>query len=75
MKIKDLLRILQVAPDKEKEVWMPDFEGTRTTYIDFHFDLENNLDLYAVIKEVEPYTFHKIEELEKLSNKPDLPKK
>ena len=73
MKIKDLLRILQVAPDKEKEVWMPAFEeGERTTYIDFHFDIENNLDLYEVIKEVEPYTLHKIEELEKLSDKPDL---
>ncbi|GHU60967.1 hypothetical protein FACS1894121_1770 [Bacteroidia bacterium] len=64
MKIKDLLRILQVAPDKEKEVLIPSFDTERTTYIDFNFDDENNLDLYEVIKEVESYTLQKITELE-----------
>lgn len=67
MKIKDLLRILQAAPNKEKEVWMPAFDGERTTYIDFNFDDENNLDLYGVVKEVELYTLEKIAELEKSS--------
>jgi hypothetical protein len=65
MKIKDLLRILQLAPDKEKEVFMPAFEGERTTLVDFNFDDENNLDLYEVVKEVEPYTLEKISQLEK----------
>jgi hypothetical protein len=67
MKITDLLRILQAAPNKEKEVWMPAFDGERTTYIDFNFDDENNLDLYGVVKEVELYTLEKIAELEKSS--------
>jgi len=66
MKIKDLLRILQTAPDKEKEVWMPALDGERTTFIDFNFDDENNLDLYEVIKEVEPYTLQKISDMEQL---------
>ena len=65
MKIKDLLRILQAAPDKEKEVWMPAMDDKRTTFIDFHFDDESNLNLYEVIKEVEPYTLQKIADLEK----------
>jgi hypothetical protein len=69
MKIKDLLLILQSAPDKEKQVWMPAFDGERTTYIDFNFDDENNLDLYEVIKEVESYTLQKISELENLKNR------
>lgn len=64
MKIKDLLRILQVAPDKEKEVWIPAMDNERTTFIDFNFDDNNNLDLYEVIKEVEPYTLQKIADLE-----------
>ncbi|MDR3226980.1 MAG: hypothetical protein LBT56_04845 [Prevotellaceae bacterium] len=67
MKIKELIRILQLAPDKAKEVWIPAFDGERTTFIDFNFDDENNLDLYEVIKEVEPYTLEKITELEKLN--------
>ena len=72
MKIKDLLRILQVAPDKEKDVWIPSMDDTRTTFIDFNFDDENNLDLYEVVREVEPYTLQKISNLEKLNSK--LPK-
>jgi hypothetical protein len=66
MKINDLLRILQAAPEKEKEVWIPAFDGERTTFIDFNFDDENNLDLYEVVKEVEPYTQRKIFDLETL---------
>ena len=65
MKIKDLLRILQVAPNKDKEVWISAMDNERTTFIDFNFDDENNLDLYEVIKEVEPYTLQKISDLEK----------
>lgn len=65
MKIGDLLLILQSAPDKEKQVWMPAFDGERTTYIDFNFDDENNLDLYEVVKEVESYTLQKISKLDK----------
>ena len=66
MKIKDLLRILQIAPDKEKEVWIPAIDNERTAFIDFNFDDDNNLDLYEVVKEVEPYTLQKISDLEKL---------
>lgn len=69
MKIGDLLLILQSAPDKEKQVWMPAFDGERTTYIDFNFDDENNLDLYEVVKEVESYTLQKISKLENLKNR------
>jgi hypothetical protein len=53
MKIKDLLQILQTAPEKDKEVWIPALDGERTTSIDFNYDDENNLDLYEVAKEVE----------------------
>jgi hypothetical protein len=65
MKITHLLRILQAAPNKEKEVWIPAFDGERTTFIDFNFDDENNLDLYEVVKEVVPCTLQKIADLEK----------
>jgi hypothetical protein len=65
MKIKDLLRILQAAPNKDKDVWLPSSNDERTTFIDFNFDDENNLDLYEVIEEIEPYTMQKILELEK----------
>jgi len=66
MKIKDLLHILQSAPDKEKEIWIPAMDNERTTSIDFNFDDKNNLDLYEVVKEVELYTLQKISDLEKL---------
>jgi hypothetical protein len=46
MKVKDLLQILQFAPDKDKEVWIPAIDGKKTTFIDFNFYDENNLDLY-----------------------------
>ena len=45
---------------------MPTCDGERTTLIDFNFDDENNLNLYDVVKEVEPYTLQKITEMEGL---------
>ena len=48
MKIKDLLSILQIAPDKEKEVWIPSIENERTINIGFNFDDINNLELYEI---------------------------
>jgi hypothetical protein len=68
MKIKDLLSILQSASDKEKEIWIPALDGERTTFIDFNFDDENNLELYEVIEEIEPYTLRKISELKNRTN-------
>jgi len=46
MKIKDLLSLLQLAPEKDKEVWIPSIENERTTNIGFNFDDINNLELY-----------------------------
>ena len=40
--------MLQAVHDKEKEIWIPAFDG--------NFDDDNNLDLYEVVKEVESYT-------------------
>ena len=67
MKIKDLLRILQAAPDKEKEVWMPtSITNEKTTVIDFNFDDFNNLELYENGGEYdEDYILYKISQLEK----------
>ena len=66
MKIKDLLRILQTAPDKEKEVWIPSVENERTTVIGFNFDDINNLELYETGGEYdEDYIRYCIAQLEK----------
>ena len=48
MKIKDLLRLLQYAPEKDKEIYIPSIENDRTTNIGFNFDNINNLELYEV---------------------------
>ena len=66
MKIKDLLRILQSAPEKEKEVWIPSIESERTTFVGFNFDDINNLELYEVGKDCEKSTLDSILDLEKL---------
>ena len=66
MKIKDLLRILQAAPDKEKEVWIPSIENERTTVIGFNFDDICNLELYETAGEYnENYIQYRISQLEK----------
>lgn len=67
MKIKDLLRILQAAPEKDKEVWIPSTENERTTNIGFNFDDINNLELYEMGGEnCEKYVLNTISDLEKL---------
>jgi hypothetical protein len=67
MKIKHLLRLLQAADDKEKEVWIPSIENDRTTNIGFNFDDINNLELYEIGGEYdEKYTVSRISNLEKL---------
>ena len=52
MKIKDLLSLLQLAPEKDKEVWIPSIENERTTNIGFNFDDINNLELYEFVGKV-----------------------
>lgn len=63
MKIKDLLLLLENAPDKEKEIWIPSMSNERTTNIDFNFDDENNIELYEVGSDNETYFISKINEL------------
>ena len=58
MKIKDLLLILENAPNKEKEIWIPSVSNERTTNIDFNFDDENNLELYEIGSNDETYTMN-----------------
>jgi len=65
MKIKDLLLILENAPNKEKEIWIPSISNERTTNIDFNFDDENNLELYEIGSNDETYTISKINEIVK----------
>jgi hypothetical protein len=65
MKIKDLLLILENAPNKEKEIWIPSVSNERTTNIDFNFDDENNLELYEIGSNDETYTISKINEIVK----------
>ena len=65
MKIKDLLLLLENAPDKEKEIWIPSVSNERTTNIDFNFDDENNLELYEIGSNDETYTISKINEIVK----------
>lgn len=65
MKIKDLLLILENAPNKEKEIWIPSVSNERTTNIDFNFDDENNLELYEIGSIDETYTISKINEIVK----------
>ena len=65
MKIKDLLLILENAPNKEKEIWIPRVSNERTTNIDFNFDDENNLELYEIGSNDETYTISKINEIVK----------
>ena len=63
MKIKDLLLILENAPNKEKEIWIPSISNERTMNIDFNFDDENNIELYEVGSNDESYTLSKIDEI------------
>lgn len=65
MKIKDLLLLLENAPNKEKEIWIPSVSNERTTNIDFNFDDENNLELYEIGSNDETYTISKINEIVK----------
>ena len=65
MKIKDLLLILENAPNKEKEIWIPSVSNDRTTNIDFNFDDENNLELYEIGSNEDSYALSKIDEIVK----------
>ena len=65
MKIKDLLLILENAPNKEKEIWIPSISNERTSNIDFNFDDENNLELYEVGSNEDSYALSKIDEIVK----------
>ena len=65
MKIKDLLLILENAPNKEKEIWIPSVSNERTTNIDFNFDDENNLELYEIGSNEDSYALSKIDEIVK----------
>ena len=55
--------MLENAPDKEKEIWIPSISNERTMNIDFNFDDENNIELYEVGSNDESYTLSKIDEI------------
>jgi len=68
MKIKDLLHLLQSAPEQDKEVWIPSIEDGRTTNISFNFDDINNLELYESAGEYdEEYIRNKISQIKQIS--------
>ena len=64
MKIKDLLRLLENAPDKDKEIFVPSISNERTSNIDFNFDDENNIELYETGSD-DSYMLLKITEIAK----------
>jgi len=51
MSIKNLLRLLQAAPDKDAEVFIPSIDNCCTTSIGYSYDDVNNLELYQVYDE------------------------
>ena len=65
MKIKDLLLLLENAPNKEKEIWIPSISNERTTNIDFNFDDDYNLELYEIGSNEDSYALSKIDEIVK----------
>ena len=65
MKIKDIIILLENAPNKEKEIWIPSISNERTSNIDFNFDDENNLELYEVGSNEDSYALSKIDEIVK----------
>ena len=48
MKIKELITILQSAPDKEMNIYIENSENYFTTNIGFSFDDNNDLQLYQI---------------------------
>ena len=47
MTIKELKKILNSAPDNERDVYIP-HRGIQSTDVGFNFDDNNDLDLYVV---------------------------
>ena len=48
MKIKELKKILENAPDEEAEIFINDLPDNKETDIGYNFDDNNDLDLYIV---------------------------
>ena len=48
MKIKELIKILQSAPDKEREIYTESLKNCYTTSLDYNFDDNNDFVLYEV---------------------------
>jgi fructose-1,6-bisphosphatase len=51
MKINELIRILQLAPDKERDVYTESVKGYYTTIIAVDFDQNNDIRLCEVVDE------------------------
>ncbi len=64
MKIKDLIALLQSAPDNEKEVFVESINNYWNTNLDFDFDDNNDLRLYETDETEYKFTLQKIKELE-----------
>lgn len=50
MKIKDLKKILNQAPNENAEVYIPGYDGSdRSCDVGYNFDDNNELDLYVIV--------------------------
>lgn len=49
MKIKELIKILQSAPDQERNVYVESVKNDFTTLLDYSFDDKNDIRLYEVV--------------------------
>lgn len=49
MKIKDLIKILELAPDEERELYVTGENRCWTTNIGFSFDDNNDIQLYEIV--------------------------
>lgn len=51
MKIKQLMKICEQAPDKNREVFIPGFDGQKDLDVGYNYDDNADLDLYVISEE------------------------
>ena len=51
MKIKELIKILQSAPDQERDVYLKSVKNDFTTLLDYSFDDNNHIRLYEIVEQ------------------------
>lgn len=48
MKIKELIKILEISTDKNQEIYIPSIQDEKTTNIGYSFDDIWNLEFYEI---------------------------